>query len=241
MQPNRMRRILLVVVGLGGCALCACSTDDSAASDTHGGGGNGGATATGGAPAGFGGATTAGGASGSGGQEIGSGGASTGSGGHGDDAGTYANVGVCGQRGKATADAASFDGYEERYLIGEQGFGSDVCVVRFDLKRIGDAPAGCTVCAWAHLLEYSNPHVIADADGVCALSDLGLAATAIARRVGSRIALGFAKQLGGAHGSARMTYDDTTGTWDVAGNATWSETTKAFGFDYRDGLCNYGP
>ena len=144
-------------------------------------------------------------------------------------------------RGQATADAATFDGYEERFIIGEQGFGSDVCVVHLNLKRVGDAPGGCTVCTWTHLLEYSNPSVLTDTDGVCAESDLALDASAISKIVGTRVAIGFAKQLGGAHGSARMTYNDATQSWDVAGNATWNETTKTFNFDYRDGLCNYGP
>jgi hypothetical protein len=29
-----------------------------------------------------------------------------------------------------------------RYIIGEEGFGIKVCQVQFDLKRVGDAPAG---------------------------------------------------------------------------------------------------
>ena len=38
-----------------------------------------------------------------------------------------------------------------------------------------------------------------------------------------------------------MTYNDATATWEVTGNATWNETSKAFKFDYREGICNYGP
>ena len=154
--------------------------------------------------------------------------------------GGYANVGVCGRRGQATADATSFSGYEERYLIGEQGFGTDICVVRFDLARVGDAPGGCSDCVWTHLLQYSNPMVATNTGGVCANSDLALDANGLAKLAGSRIAIGFAKQLGGAHGSARMTYNDATATWEVTGNATWNETSTAFKFDYREGICNYG-
>jgi hypothetical protein len=128
-----------------------------------------------------------------------------------------------------------------RYIIGEEGFGTKVCQVQFDLKRVGDAPAGCTVCTWAHLLEYSNPTVLTDVDGVCAKSDLALDAAAISKIVGSRVAIGFAAHLGGAHGSARMTYFEDKQMWDVAGNATWSETTQAFFYDDREGYCNYGP
>jgi hypothetical protein len=208
-----------------------------AASGCSGGGGQGGG-GQGGTPI----AQSGSGGAGSGGVTTGAGGAvgTTSSGGT-TTASTYPNVGVCGQRGQATADATSFDGWEERYIIGEQGFGTDVCAVRFTLERVGDAPGGCTVCSWTHLLAYGSPTVITDTDGVCAQSDLALDADAIAKVAGTRVALGFAKQLGGAHGSARMIYNEATATWDVAGNATWNETSNAFNFDYRDGLCNYGP
>jgi hypothetical protein len=228
--------LVLGVVGL--CATSACSNGGGAASGAGGSGGSGG---SGKAGAGSGGVLATGGAIDSGAAGGASGSASSDSGGTVEGGSQYPNVGVCGRRAKATADATSFDGYEERYLIGEEGFGTAICVVRFDLQHVGDAPSGCTVCSWTHLLEYSNPSVISDTDGVCAKSDLGLDEAGIAKIVGSRLTIGFAKQLGGAHGSARMTYVDATGEWDVVGNATWNETSKAFSSDYREGLCNYGP
>jgi hypothetical protein len=112
---------------------------------------------------------------------------------------------------------------------------------QFDLKRVGDAPACCPGCAWAHLLEYTNPQVLTDTDGVCGQSDLALDTAAIAKIVGSRVAIGFVPHHGGAHGSARMRYFEDTKVWDVTGKANWSETTKAFSYDFRDGYCNYGP
>jgi hypothetical protein len=153
----------------------------------------------------------------------------------------YTNPGVCGDRGQATADATSFDGYEERFIIGEAGLGSDVCAVRFDLKRVGDGPCGCSFCSWTHLLEYSNPRVMTDTDGVCAKSDLALSPEAIAKLDGTRIAIGFAKQYQGAHGSVRMKYDGCAETWEVDGNATWNESTRAFSYIFRNGTCNFGP
>jgi hypothetical protein len=221
----------LFALGLAGGA---CSGGDSGS----GTGGQGGAGQGGTGPALGGTGGGAGGTPADSGGAVATGGIPGGSGG---TSAAYANVGVCGERGNATADATSFTGYEERYVIGEQGFGSYICVVRFDLKRVGDAPPGCTVCSWTHVLEYGNPSVITDTDGVCAKSDLALDPAAIAKIVGTRVALGFAKQLGGAHGSARMIYDDAAQTWDVAGNATWNETTSVFTYDYRDGLCAYGP
>ena len=243
-----LRILVASAVLLGAFAQVACSSISGGSGS--GAGGQGGLLppnlASGGSSGGLGGAAVtggsgAGGVSAPGGMAGGSGGVSTGAGGTADDASSFPNVGVCGQRGKATADAASFDGYEERYIIGEQGFGSYICVVHFDLKRIGDAPPGCTECTWTHLLEYGNPSVTTDTDGVCALSDLGLDTAAIAKIVGTRVAIGFAAHLGGAHGSARMRYFDDKQLWDVTGNANWSETTKAFSYDYREGYCNYGP
>ena len=232
MPMNRVRdfalmtSVLTVFIAASGCLGGGGS---GTGGNGQGGAGQGGTTI---AQNGRGGAGSTGGATGAGGA-TGSGGVTT--------ASTYPNVGVCGQRGQATADATSFDGWEERYVIGESGFGTDVCAVRFTLKRVGDAPGGCTECTWTQLLEYGSPSVVTDTDGICAKSDLALDVDAIAKMTGTRVALGFAKQLGGAHGSARMIYNDATQTWDVAGNATWNETTKAFNFDYRDGLCNYGP
>jgi hypothetical protein len=220
-----MRARHVLCVALGAVAL-ACSGGGGSDSGTGGGGGSGGVSGTGGSSAGSGGLTA-----GTGGTGTGTGGATS----------TYPNIGVCGDRGKATADATSFTGYDERYIIGEDGFGTDVCAVRFDLERVGEAPGGCSECTWTHLLEYGNATVVTDADGVCAGSDLALDPAALAKLVGSRVAIGFAKQLGGSHGSARMTYVEATGTWEITGNATWNETTKAFTFDYRSGFCNYGP
>jgi hypothetical protein len=211
--------------GGGGTGISAMGGSGGTSSATGGtaGGGNAGATA----------------GAGHGGAAVGTGG--TAGGGHSGDAAVYPNVGVCGRRGQATADATSFTGYEERYLIGEQGFGTEICVVRFDLTRVGDAPGGCSQCVWTHLLEYGNATVVTDTGGVCAKSDLALDDSALAKITGSRVGIGFAMQLGGAHGSARMTYDDATAMWDVTGNATWNQTSNAFKFDYREGICNYGP
>jgi hypothetical protein len=221
--------VMLVAVAAGACSGAEGSSPDG---DGPGGAGQGGT-----------GAAAVGGNGGSAGAPVDAGGVVATGGATGGSTGTssYPNLGVCGERGRATADATSFDGYAERFLIGEQGFGSDVCAVRFALKRVGDAPGGCAECTWTHLLEYGDPTVVTDVDGACAGSDLGLDAAAIAQVVGTRVALGFAKQPGGAHGSARMLYVDATQTWEVFGNATWEESSKTFTYDYRGGLCNYGP
>jgi hypothetical protein len=250
-------RILRLTIATGMLFSVASATGCSGSGGSGAGaGGRSGATSTGGTLASStGGATVtggivAGGLGGMGGTSDGSGGATTTN--TSSDAGSpYTNRGVQGERGQATADATSFTGYEERYIKGiPNGLGDDVCVVRFDLKRVGDAPAGCTVCTWSHLIEYSNPQIMTNIDGVCALSDLALTSDTIQKIIGTRVAIGFASHPGGAHGSARMKYFESTQTWDVDGNATWDGfvtpgmdtlPTDAFGYDSKKGYCYYGP
>jgi hypothetical protein len=107
-----------------------------------------------------------------------------GSSGPGGDASSWPNIGVCAEHAEATVDTTSFDGWEERCVISDSGLGADAdrpCVVRFDLKRVSDAPhaSGCMDamskrCEWTHLVEYSNPKVLANIAGACAKSDLAL-------------------------------------------------------------------
>ncbi len=160
---------------------------------------------------------------------------------HSSATGTFTMSGVCGNRGRVTATATTFDGYEELFIIGEDGLGKDVCVVRFDLKRVGDAPGGCADCLWSHLVEYSNPTIMLGGgeDGPCVKGQFGLTAAKLASITGCRTAVGFAKEYLGAHGSARMKYGAAAAKWDVAGNATWDESMSLFRYDERDGICSF--
>src|SRR5690606_26107190 len=158
----------------------------------------------------------------------------------------FTELGVCGQRGRSTVNTTdTFEGYEEFYIIGDAGFGEDICVVRFDIVRVGDAPEGCDdfagaqdECLWTHLVEYRNPSVELDENGVCANSELGLDAEAIAEIEGSQVAYGFVSEYQG-HNSVLLELNPTNGQWIPAGNATWDEETSAFRFDARDGVCAY--
>jgi hypothetical protein len=161
------------------------------------------------------------------------------------DAGGYREVGVCGQRSEGTVTADSYAAVEEFYLIGEEGFGDELCVVRFDVTRVGDAPAGCDEsagqqeeCLWTHLVEYDNPSVVTDRDGVCANSELALTAAAIAEIEQRQVAYGYVFEFQG-HNSVLMTYDYERAVWEADVNAGWEETTGAFRFDRRDGFCDY--
>jgi hypothetical protein len=161
------------------------------------------------------------------------------------DAGGFREIGVCGRRSEGTVTADSFDTHEEFYLIGENGFGEDLCVVRFEVTRVGDAPSGCDEsagqqmeCLWTHLVEYGNPSVVTDRDGVCANSELALSADAIAAIEGRRVAYGYVFEYQG-HNSVLMVYDDEGAVWEADVNAGWEETSGAFRFDARDGFCDY--
>lgn len=207
-------------------AFAACSDDGSGAGSPAGGSsGDGAMTPSGG--------MTGSGEAGAPSTPGGSGGMSGAGGGS-----AFAEVGVCGARGQSPVNADSFEGYEEFYLIGEDGFGEDICVVRFDVVRAGEAPGGCEDCAWTHTVEYRNPQITTDVDGVCASSELGFDSERIGEIDGSQAAYGFVYEYSG-HVSVLMKYDDATSTWGPNGNATWSEETGELRFDRRDGFCGY--
>lgn len=171
---------------------------------------------------------------GSGGTSLSGSGGTSGAGG----GGGFAESGVCGARGQSPVSADSFAGYEEFYLIGDRGFGTDICVVRFDVSRVGEAPAGCDDCVWTHRVEYSNPQILVDVDGVCENSELGMDSARIAEIDASQAAYGFVEEYSG-HVSVLMKYDETTSTWGPNGNASWNEEGGELRFDRRDGICRY--
>jgi hypothetical protein len=147
-------------------------------------------------------------------------------------------VGVCAHRAEATVTAGEFSGYEEYVLIGDEGFGDEICIVRFDVTRVGAAPEGCTDCLWSHLVELGNPTVELDENGVCGGSELGLDSAAIAELDGSQVAYGFVPELDG-HASIVLTHIESSNSWEAYNNATWDEGTGRFRFDRRNGFCSY--
>jgi hypothetical protein len=213
---------LLFAIVAGGAA---CSSGSSQPTGTGGAGGGGTAGSAGSGTAG-----TTGGAG------------TTGAGGTG--GGGFLNAGACGERGMATATATAYDGTAEFYIISEAGLGVDVCVVRFDVKRSGTAPAGCvdpttgTACSWSHQVTFSNPMVVTNTDGACDASDSvpPLDSAGIARINGMSIGRGFSKVA--AHGDSLMKYDASK--WTVVGRASWDETSGSFGYNILTGSCNYG-
>jgi hypothetical protein len=165
----------------------------------------------------------------------------SGAGGSGGTSGGFTWVAVCGKRGQATATATEYTGgWEEIYMVDDEGQGVDVCVVRFDVTRVGAAPAGCTECSWTQTVQYSNGRVTLDPSGFCANSTLGLTASKIASLNGKATAIGFVREWQGAHGSVRFQYFEDKCMWDVSGTATWENPgSNLFRFTHSDGFCNY--
>jgi hypothetical protein len=226
-------------------AMTAACSDDSMDSGTSGQGAAGrNAGGTSGTPPAMSNAgSTAAGASGAGRGGASGGVAGMAAGGSG-SSGMFTKMGVCGRRGMSTVNATSFMGTEEFYILADRGFGDDICVVKFDVKRVGEAPAGCddpaadVDCLWTHQVEYSNPMKTTDVDGVCANSQLGLTAAKLDEIDGSRASYGFVSEFAG-HNSVMMWYDASKSAWDAFGNATYEEQAGALRFDRREGICNY--
>lgn len=173
------------------------------------------------------------------------GGGSGAQGGGNDGAIAFSERGVCGARATGVITAEDFQIKEERYLLSDGGFGPDICVVSFDVTRVGDAPPGCdenagqqTECLWTHLVRYDNPTVVLDENGVCANSELGMDADAIAAIDGFEVAYGYVFEYQG-HNSVLMVYDEQLQRWEPGANAGWDEMTGDFLFDDRRGPCRY--
>jgi hypothetical protein len=191
------------------------------------------------------GGTGTGGAGGTGGGGGGSAGTGTGAGGRaGTGGGGFVNPASCGERGMATANATTYAGTSEYYIIGDSGLGDEVCTIRFDVKRTGAAPANCVdpttsaACSWSHQVTFSNARVITNTNGACDASDSvpPLDAAGIAEIDNSSVGRGFSKVAG--HGDSLMKYDGSK--WTVVGHSSWNESTSAFDYNVITGACNYG-
>ncbi len=239
-------RFVVLATLAGGLPVAAgCgSGDDDARSAAAAGTSGGGSSASGGL-AGAAGASASGGLSGAAGASASGGAAGTGAGGTsgtaasgGSSGSGFTQVGVCGHRGEASVNADEFSGFEEYFLIGEDGLGADICIVHFDVERAGDPPDGCPDCLWSHRVVLSNPSVTLDENGVCENSELMLGADAIAALDGSEAAYGFVNEYAG-HVSVLMKYDDDLSTWGPFGNATYDPDAETLKFERRNGFCNY--
>jgi hypothetical protein len=138
--------------------------------------------------------------------------------------GTFPKGGACGEEGEATANACSYDGFEDLLVIGDDGLGDPVCRIRFTVKRVGNAPPGCrymnhdtgmmTNCEWTQTLEYSNPVMMVNVNDACANSGYGLNAAKIAQLTGCRVAIGYAPGCADHDSACRMRYRVSANAWD---------------------------
>ncbi len=215
----------------------------------------GGTSGGGGTAAGGTGGTTGGSAGGSTGGSGGSGATGgTAPGGSGGDAGSAGSGGSggagymfrsrCDQAATATVTTSDYMGTEEFYLFSNEAYEDGrldnpvpedmICRIRFDVRRTGTAPAGCedldgVPCEWTHEVEYSNPQVLADVDGVCANSEAKWDQAWIDMMDGSRVTYGYIYMFLG-HDSVVLTYSEEMGQWIEIGRAFWDSMTTDFNF-----------
>ena len=151
---------------------------------------------------------------------------------------TFDHLGACGVNGEATAKGGAYEGFEDHYLIGDEGMGEDLCRVRFDVALLGEPTVPCDECSFAFMLEKRNPSTITDVDGTCAKSALRLDADAIAALDGARMSYGYVPEYWG-HANVLMQLDEETGEWEAVTFSTWDEETGELFYDRRDGACGY--
>lgn len=164
--------------------------------------------------------------------------ATGGSSGEAADTGGWTRDGVCGQRGAGTVLADRYEAFEEFYLVADEGFGAEICVIRFDVARVSEGPTGCEDCLWTHTVEYGPATVLVDENGVCADSERGLDEAARTALEGTQVSYGFVPEYQG-HASVLMKYDESTQQWAPSGNASWEDELGDFYFDNRQGFCRY--
>ncbi len=148
--------------------------------------------------------------------------------------------GVCGMRGEATVFTDSYSGTEEYFLTADEGYGEDVCIVRYDVNYVGEAPDAedCFLGKWAHTLEFSNPVTVADEGGVCESSDLALDAATIAALDGMQVHYCHGRDMSD-HANVLYSYDEDQGAWMGIATSGWDEDTGAFHYTISLGWCEY--
>jgi hypothetical protein len=151
---------------------------------------------------------------------------------------SYEEMGICGLSGEATVTGDSFEGFEDHYLIGDEGDGSDVCRVRYEVVGVGTPEVTCDLCQWTFIIETRNPTVVADLSGGCAMSELGFDAAKIATEDGATRAVGYVTEYAG-HSNVLMLLNDATGEWSPIGVASYVDETGEFFYSRSDGYCGY--
>ena len=158
----------------------------------------------------------------------------------------FSNTGLCAFAGSGVWQDGSYSGTHDLILVGDQGVGEDLCVVRFDANTVSDPEVACTVissgtqldCLFGTVVELSNPTTITDVDGVCANSERALDEDEIAAWVGEQFGMGFAPESTG-HGNILVRFDESTMTWTEWASATFDSDTGDLEYRQSDGVCEY--
>ena len=147
-------------------------------------------------------------------------------------------LGLAGFAGGANCDGLTYDGWEERYLVGDKGEGDDICRLRVDLDPVGVPRTDCDICAWAFDLEVTAASIVAESESGC-IGYLGIDISTVGSLVGTTRAYGYSPEYFG-HAKVLMEYDAKSGLWNAAGAyATWDESSGAFAYDAIDGEVPY--
>jgi hypothetical protein len=177
-----------------------------------------------------------------------------GSGGSAGSAGrAFTKTGICGQRSTAMVTDTEHEGFEEYFVVSEEAVASErldefVCVIRFDVRRAGEAPPGCMdldgafACEWSHRIERRNPVLVTNVEGACSNNELAWNSAWVSEVDGSRPAYGYIVTYG--HDNVLLEYsepgaDSSTGTWHPFARAGWDQFTGDFRFEARFGMCRY--
>ncbi|MBT3220570.1 MAG: hypothetical protein HN348_15905, partial [Proteobacteria bacterium] len=106
-----------------------------------------------------------------------------------DDTDTVAQ-GMSGIDGGADCDGLTYDGWEELFLIGDEGKGDDICRLQVELDSVGVPRADCDICTWAFDLEVTAASIVVESESGCA-AYLGIDSSNVGNLVGTTRAYGY--------------------------------------------------
>jgi len=155
------------------------------------------------------------------------------------DTGQEEGTGLAGRLGEATVSATSYAGWEEWYLIADEGDGEDLCRIHYDVTSTGEPRTDCVDSGGAPICEWAFDVILSGAvvTGKGARCDLLLGEDGQASDLdGTARSYGYAIEYIG-HADVLMYYDEER--WQVATFATWSETSGRLTYDWLLGFETY--
>jgi hypothetical protein len=151
-----------------------------------------------------------------------------------DDDDTTGRQGLRGYSGEATVDLASFQGTEELYFVGDEGFGATICRIRYDLIATA-VREDCDGCSWAFDVQTSGAGILEESDVGCEGS-VGISAATVGTLDGQTLSYGYYIEY---MGHADVLMIDNGSGFAAAAYADWDEGSGHFSYDREDGLYPY--